>query len=111
MFVWSEQGPEADGSPQEEGCGTQAGLRLQEEARNSGDGNGRVGKEVCGFLQSNSCLNLNSLHLLRIFQCMQAAQLSMNNVMQNEGEYVMQISALTSSLNVSKNKMLTYYLT
>ena len=27
----------------------------------------------------------------------------MNNVMQNEGEYVMQISALTSSLNVSKN--------
>ena len=42
---------------------------------------------------------------------MQAAQLSMNNVMQNEGEYVMQISALTSSLNVSKNKMLTYYLT
>ena len=42
-----EQGSEADGASPQEGRGAQAGLRLQEEARNSGDGNGRVGKEVC----------------------------------------------------------------
>ena len=45
-----------------------------------------------------------------MFHCFQAAQLSMNNVMQNEGEYVMQISALTSSLNVSKNISADLYL-
>ena len=51
-----------------------------------------------------------SIRLLKIFPCSQAAQLSMNNVMQNEGEYVMQISALTSSLNVSKNISADLYL-
>ena len=30
----------------------------------------------------------------------QAAQLSMNNVMENEQEYIMQINALSTSLNV-----------
>ena len=31
---------------------------------------------------------------------LQSAQLSMNSVIQNEQEYIMQVSALTSSLNV-----------
>ena len=35
-----------------------------------------------------------------------AAQLSMNNVMQNEQEYIMQVSALTTSLNVRTSKTL-----
>ena len=47
FFLKSEQRPEADGSPQEESRWAQAGLRLQEEARNSRNGNGRIGEKVC----------------------------------------------------------------
>ena len=42
-----EQGSEADGASPQEGRGAQAGLRLQEEARNSRNGNGRVREKVC----------------------------------------------------------------
>jgi hypothetical protein len=31
----------------------------------------------------------------------QASQLAMNNILQNESEYITQLAALTSSLNVS----------
>ena len=36
----------------------------------------------------------------------QAAQLSMNNVMENEQEYIMQINALSTSLNVGTYSLL-----
>ena len=35
--------------------------------------------------------------------CFQAAQVSMNNVMQNDAEYIMQVAALSSSLHVSSS--------
>ena len=37
---------------------------------------------------------------------LQAAQLSMNNVMENEQEYIMQINALSTSLNVGTYSLL-----
>ena len=50
----------------------------------------------------------DSYQVPRRFRCcilqfritLQSAQLSMNSVIQNEQEYIMQVSALTSSLNV-----------
>ena len=96
VFLSPEQRPQADGSLEEEGRRAQAGLRLQEEARHAGHGYGGVGEKVCRLLQSISiCPRRPGSNIM-----FEAAQLSMNNVMQNEGEYVMQISALTSSLNV-----------
>ncbi len=38
---------------------------------------------------------------------LQASQVSMMNILQNESEYIMQLAALTSSLNVSQICLLT----
>ena len=47
VFLSPEQRPQADGSLEEEGRRTQAGLRLQEETWRAGDRDGGVREEVC----------------------------------------------------------------
>ena len=92
-----EQGSEADGASSQEGRGSQARLRLQEASRRTGMDDVLKGFYSFSFRRQGTAMVESEKKFADSYK---AAQMSMHNVVQNEQEYVMQIHALSTSLNV-----------